>query len=117
MRKQKIKDVEQLIINYLDDSTECNYKQKASEELTKVLKKIKPDDLMNIGFILDDYPDKDHLSFKLSGEKFFLKMGFYKDYLKALNKKEIHSLAKAIYSLLKQFNLSIDKREGKNEKK
>lgn len=108
----KIKEFEKLITDYLKDPTQYEHKKKAWQEFDKLRPTVKLDDLANIGFIINDYPDKDHLLLRLTNDdQFFLKMGFYREYLEKLSKKDIHTLAKAIHAMFGQFHLA-DK-EGK----
>ena len=109
-----IKEFEKLITDYLNDPTRYEHKKKAWQEFDKLRPTIKLDDLVNIGFIINDYPDKDHLLLKLTnGDQFFLKMGIYREYLEKFNKKDIHTLAKALHSFFGQFNLANE--DNKNE--
>jgi len=109
-----IKEFEKLITDYLNNPTRYEHKSKAWKEFDNLRKTTKLDDLANIGFIINDYPDKDHLLLRLTNDyQFFFKMGFYREYLEKLNKKDIHTLAKAIHSFFGQFNLA--NKENKND--
>ena len=101
-----IKDIENSLINYINLNTTWNYKENAWKEFDKVREKFELDDLKSICFIIDDYPNFDHLLFRITDEKnFFIKFGLSREYLKSLSKKDIHKVAKSLYSFFKGFNL------------
>lgn len=111
-----IKQFEKLIIDYLNNPTRYEHKKKAWQEFDKLRPTVQLDDLANICFIINDYPEKDHLLLKLTNDnQFFLKIGFYREYLEKLGKKDIHTLAKGIHSFFGQFNLANDDKEKTNE--
>lgn len=101
----KIKDLEKIITDYLEDKTIYERRKKALRELDKVQEKFSPDDIEQTLFIVYSYPKYDHLLLKLDSQECFIKFGIRREYLEGLSKKGIHKLAKALHSLYGHFNL------------
>ena len=105
----QVKEIEKRLSDYIDSKEVYNHKDNALKEFDKIRETCSLDDVSNISFIIQDYPDYDHYLFKLTDKTFFLKFGLSKDYLKSLSKKDIHKLAKGLHKFFGRFRLT----EGK----
>jgi len=100
-----IKEMEQKLIEYIDSPYICNHRENALKEFDMIREKFPLDDLVHIGFIIDNYPKYDHCLWELYDDNFFLRVGLNHDYLKKLTKEDIHKLAKDLYKLFGQYKL------------
>lgn len=100
--KITVKEIEEKLNDYLNDDSERNYKKNALNEYKKIRTFFDEDDVSNILTIIEEYPDYDHLLFKVTnGRRSFIKMGFSRAMLKSLDRKGIHRLAKGLRSSFK----------------
>lgn len=100
--KITVKEIEEKLNDYLNDDSARNHKKNALDEYKKIRAFFEEDDVSNILSIIEEYPDYDHLLFKITnGRSSFIKIGFSKDMLKSLDKKGIHRLAKGLRSSFK----------------
>lgn len=99
------KQIEQKLLEYIDLQETYDHKENALKEFDKIREKFLLDDLIHIGFIVNDYPDFDHLLLKVDGNGFFLKFGLSREYLKSLSKKDLHKLARGLHGLFGKFKL------------
>ena len=91
----KIKDIEKRIEDEINNFVYNNYKSNALRELESI-----SNDCPSIKFIVDQYPNFNHLKFKFSVEdKFEININVSPELLKS-NKKAIRVLAKTIYSII-----------------
>ena len=95
----KLKEIEQMLLDYISLNTNYNHRENALKEFDKVREKFKLDDLVHIGYIINDYPKEDHFLIKLSDKHYFFKVGLNRSYLESLSKKDIHKIAKTLYDL------------------
>ena len=108
----KIKEVEECLLEYIKENNEYHHKEKALKEFGNIREKFKLDDVSHIGFIINDYPNYDHFLLKVMDDNFFIKIGFNRDYLLSLSKKDLHRLAKGLCALFNDLHL---KKEKDNE--
>lgn len=100
-----VKEIEKVLIEYIELNFDYHHKENALKELGKLTKDKDVNCCSNIRFIVNDYPNYDHFLLKLNDDNFFLKFGLSREYLKSLNKKDIHRLAKGLHSFFGQFRL------------
>ena len=101
----KLNEIEEMLLDYVSSNTAYNHKENALKEFDKVREKFKLDDLIHIGFIINDYPKEDHFLIKASNDQYFFRVGLTRSYLKMLSKKDIHKIAKSLYHLFGECNL------------
>lgn len=94
-----------MLLNYVSLNTAYNHRENALKEFDKVREKFKLDDLVHIGFIINDYPKEDHFLIKVSNDQYFFRVGLTRSYLQKLSKKDIHKIAKSLYSLFGKCHL------------
>ena len=94
-----VQQIEQLLLDYIKENHDENRKENALKELEVFNDEFKVKNLSNTLFIVNNYPQYNHLLFKLEWDDFFMNIGLSDNYLKSLNKKEIHKLAKGLHSI------------------
>lgn len=104
-----VKEIEQLLLDYIKQNHDENRKENALKELKMFGDEFKVKNLSNTLFIVDNYPQYNHLLFKLGWDDFFMNIGLSDNYLKSLDKKEIHKLAEGLHSIF--YGLELPKGE------
>ena len=101
--KDKAKEIEKALLDYAKDNTTYHHKEKALREINAVGLR----STSHIAFIVEDYPDYDHILIKGDNEKnWFVRIGFNKEYLQSLSKKEIHILATNLATMFEDFDFT-----------
>lgn len=108
-----VKQIEQLLLDYIKQNHNENRKENALKELKMFDNEFKSKNLSNILFIVGNYPQYNHFLFKVECNDFFMNIGLSNNYLKSLNKKDIHKLAKGLHSIFYKLELSKENKQWK----